>query len=59
MSHIDDEPCTLAADSFELLARLCPDGVLIIVDDSIVYACPAADIILSPPPRAACSDAHP
>ena len=48
MSHIDDEPCTLAADSFELLARLCPDGVLVIVDDGIVYACPAADIILSP-----------
>ncbi|TQK07954.1 ATP-binding protein [Herbaspirillum sp. SJZ107] len=48
MRHIDDEPCTLAADSFELLARLCPDGVLIIVDDRIVYACPAADTILSP-----------
>ncbi|WP_323140876.1 PAS domain-containing hybrid sensor histidine kinase/response regulator [Massilia phyllosphaerae] len=48
MSHIDDEPCTLAADSFELLARLCLDGVLVIVDDGIVYACPAADTILSP-----------
>jgi len=59
MDHIDDTPvqrpalpdqaaCALAADSFELLARLCPDGVLIIQDDRIVYACPSADTILSP-----------
>jgi signal transduction histidine kinase/ActR/RegA family two-component response regulator len=59
MGHIDDQPvqrpaapaqaaCALAADSFTLLARLCPDGVLIVQDDRIVYACPAADTILCP-----------
>jgi PAS domain S-box-containing protein len=34
--------------SFELLARLCPDGVLISFDDRIVYTSPAADAIFSP-----------
>ncbi|MFL6631756.1 MAG: PAS domain-containing protein [Massilia sp.] len=31
-----------------MLARLCPDGVLVSLDDRIVYASPAADAILGP-----------
>jgi PAS domain S-box-containing protein len=39
-------PCrAFASGSFEQLARLCPDGVLISCDDSIVYTSPAADLI--------------
>ena len=62
MDHIDElavelpplpsmAPGAIAADGFELLARLCPDGVLIIQNDHIVYACPAADTILCPTPK--------
>jgi PAS domain S-box-containing protein len=43
--------CTIAPGSFELLARLCPDGVLVSLDDRIVYANPAADALFCPPGR--------
>jgi PAS domain S-box-containing protein len=33
---------------FDMLARLCPDGVLVSLDDRVVYASPAADAILGP-----------
>jgi len=49
MAQIDDPTsCESARGSFEQLARLCPDGVLISADDRIVYASAAADALLSP-----------
>jgi PAS domain S-box-containing protein len=41
--------CAFAPGSFELLARLCPDGVLVSLDDRIVYASPGAEAIFCPP----------
>jgi PAS domain S-box-containing protein len=48
MGEPDLPSCESARGSFELLVRLCPDGVLISADDRIVYASAAADAILSP-----------
>jgi len=57
MGQIDDPPGGRSAcassepgsePGFKLLARLCPDGVLISANDRIVYASAAADAMLSP-----------
>jgi hypothetical protein len=51
MDEIDHIPAYAGAparppDGFDMLARLCPDGVLVSLDDRIVYTSPAADAML-------------
>ena len=55
MDEIDHNPASTGAAArppagFDMLACLCPDGILVSVDDHIVYASPAADAMLGPGP---------
>jgi len=46
MDELDGNAVHAAQGGFDMLARLCPDGVLISVDDRIAFASPAADAML-------------